>query len=59
MNKDEALMALVPNILLTEARSAQTHLDTLAKLVQQSSCFRLATGRDFDDLPGRLRRLLD
>jgi hypothetical protein len=59
MSKDEALMEMAPNILLTEVQSAQAHLDALAKLVQQSSCYRLETGRDFDDLPERLRRLLD
>jgi hypothetical protein len=59
MNKDEALLELASNVLLTDARSSQAHLDALAALVKQSRCYRLATGRDFDDLPHLLARLLE
>jgi hypothetical protein len=45
---DEALLELVPNVLLTEPASSQAHLDALADLAAASSCWRLETGRDLD-----------
>ena len=49
---------LVPNVLLTHPRAAQRHLDAIAALLAQVRCYRLATGRDFDAITGRLRDLL-
>lgn len=43
-----ALRALAPNVLLTETRSTQAHLDMLAELVRGVPCFSLATGTDLD-----------
>jgi hypothetical protein len=54
----EALLELAPNVLLTDPASSQAHLDTLAGLVRQCACFRLATGRDFDCLADRLGALV-
>ncbi len=58
MEKDDALLELAPNVLLTEAASSQQHLDRLATLVKTCSCYRLAVGRDFDEIPQLLRRLI-
>jgi len=58
MGRDEAFLELTPNILLTNPRASQAHLDVLAALVRQCDCYRLETGRDFDTLPDRLRELL-
>ncbi len=58
MAPHEALLELVPNVLLTEGRSSQQHLDGLGALVRASSCYRLAVGRDFDDIPELLRQLM-
>jgi hypothetical protein len=55
MNRDEALVELAANVLLTDAQSSQAHLDALAQLVRQSRCYRLETGRDF----GALRQILE
>lgn len=44
---DEALVALAPNVLLTDVAASQAHLDALAALVRSTPCFALATGRDF------------
>lgn len=52
----EALLELVPNVLLTEPSSSQAHLDALAALARSSRCYRLATGTDLD---GAVRLLLD
>jgi hypothetical protein len=52
-------MQLVCNIVRTEPRSSQGHLDALAALVRNSRCFRLQTGRDFDRLPALLRSIMD
>ncbi|MGH2389698.1 MAG: hypothetical protein ACRDIE_15970, partial [Chloroflexota bacterium] len=58
MDRDEALLELLPNVLLTEARSTQAHLDALALLVSECACYRLETGSDLDALPSLLRPLL-
>jgi hypothetical protein len=59
MNPDEALLELVPNVLLTEAHSCRAHLDALRGLVTSTPCYRLETGRDFDQLSFRFRELLE
>ena len=51
----DALLELAPNVLLTEPASSQAHLDTLAELVRDVPAHRLATGRDFEVLPGLAR----
>jgi hypothetical protein len=58
MDLDEALLELVPNVLLTEGRSSQAHLDVLAELARQTTCYRLETGNDFDAIPLLLQDLL-
>lgn len=46
IDRGEALLELLPNVLLTEARSSQEHLDALGELVDASRCYRLDTGTD-------------
>jgi hypothetical protein len=58
MDGHEALLEIVPNVLLTEQQSCQKHLGILAELVNQAACYRLDTGRDFDRIPSLLRSLL-
>ncbi|MEA2602876.1 MAG: hypothetical protein QOF89_3868 [Acidobacteriota bacterium] len=58
MDRGEALLELAPNVLLTEPRSAQAHLDALAELVERSECWRLATGTDLDEAVRRVTELL-
>jgi hypothetical protein len=59
LSPPEALLELVPNILLTEPTACQAHLETLARLTNQASCFRLWTGLDFEALPLLLGNLLE
>ena len=59
MDRDEALLELAPNVLLTEPSSSQAHLDALAQLIRESECYRLRTGRDLDALPRLLRGLAE
>ena len=59
MEPDEALLEMVPNVLLTEASSCRAHLDALSGLVASTPCYRLETGRDFDRLSVRFRELLE
>lgn len=56
---DEALLALVSDVLLTEVRSCQDHLAILTELVNQTPCYRLETGQDFDRIPVLMRELLN
>lgn len=59
VDPEQALLELACNILFSEPRSSQAHLDVLAGLIKQCDCYRLETGRDFDTLPDRLRELLN
>lgn len=59
IDRDSALLELVPNILLTEVRSSQAHMEVLSQLVRTSACYRLETGRDFDALGMHLRGLVE
>ena len=59
MPSHEALLELAPNVLLTESRACQEHLDALARLTAETPCYRLATGNDFDALPALLGALLE
>jgi len=54
----EALLELAPNVLLTEPRSSQAHLDVLAELVAASDCYRLDTGTELEEAVGLLGELL-
>ncbi|HEX3552451.1 MAG TPA: hypothetical protein VIA62_04395 [Thermoanaerobaculia bacterium] len=58
MDRGEALLELAPNVLLTEPRSSQAHLDALAGLVERSECWRLATGTDLDGAVRALAELM-
>jgi hypothetical protein len=49
LSREEALLELAPNVLLTDTAGSQQHLNALAGIVAQSNCFRLDTGRDLDD----------
>jgi hypothetical protein len=55
---DEALVELTPNVLLTEGTSSAAHFGVLADLARTCTCYRLDTGRDFDDIVRGLSRLL-
>jgi hypothetical protein len=55
---DEALLELVSNVLLTEARVSQQHLNILTEVARQTRCYRLETGRDFERIPSLLGELL-
>jgi len=58
IHAEEAFREIIANLLLTEARSCQSHLDILTELVRQTPCYRLETGRDFDRIPFLLGELL-
>ncbi len=58
IGSDQALLEIVPNVLLTHAPACQAHLDVLADLVSQVPCFRLDTGRDFARIPSLFRGVL-
>src|SRR6185295_4970218 len=49
LSAPDALLELVPNVLLTDADGSQQHLNALAGLAGQCACYRLDTGRDLDD----------
>jgi hypothetical protein len=59
MARDEALVELAPNVLLTEASSSQAHLNALARLIRASRCYRLSAGRDFEEIVKLMAVLLE
>jgi hypothetical protein len=58
IESDEALLEIVPNVLLTEEHTCQGHLGVLAELVKKTVCYRLDTGQDFSRIPVLLRELM-
>ncbi|HVB33761.1 MAG TPA: hypothetical protein VNJ52_05230 [Patescibacteria group bacterium] len=58
VGSDQALLEIVPNVLLTQPRACQAHLAVLAGLAKQAACYRLDTGRDFDRIPAIFRAVL-
>jgi hypothetical protein len=59
MDGVDATLELAPNILLTQSQACQAHLAALSALTSTTPCYRLWTGRDFDDLPYLMAKLLD
>ena len=59
IESDEALLEIIPNVMLTQPRACQAHLAALADLVKQTRCYRLDTGRDFDRIPKLFREVLE
>ena len=57
LDRGEALLELLPNVLLTEPVSSQAHLDVLGELVDASECYRLDTGTDLPDAVDQLLEL--
>ena len=55
----EALLALVPDMLLTAPAPAQAQLAVLRELVGSCRCYRLATGRDLGEAAATVSSLLD
>jgi hypothetical protein len=58
MDRSEALLGLLSNIIRTDPESSQNHLDALTALVKESNCYRLETGSDVDALPELFREVL-
>jgi hypothetical protein len=58
MRPDQALLELVPNVLLTSPEASQAHLAVLARLTAETPCYRLLLTRDVNALPGLLGELL-
>lgn len=46
LDRDAALVELAPNVLLTEPRSSQAHLDVLGALTESCRCVRVRAGAD-------------
>lgn len=58
MGSTEAFSKLFKQVLIANQRSANEHFHVLARLVDQVRCYRIETGRDFDELPGMIADLL-
>jgi len=58
LSREEALFELAPNVLLTDTAGSQQHLNALAGIISQCTCYRLDTGRDLDDAVAVVRRAM-
>ncbi|MDQ1448706.1 MAG: hypothetical protein QOC79_1677, partial [Actinomycetota bacterium] len=54
----DALRELLPNVLLTDATTSQSHLDVLGQLAREVPSFRLFTGSVLDEVAKTLAPLL-
>jgi hypothetical protein len=58
LDPGEALLRLVPDVLLTEPSATQAHLRAIANLLDQVSCFRLVSGADLERATSYVRELV-
>jgi len=58
LSPEQALLELAPNVLLTDTVASQQHLNALAGIVSQCTCYRLETGRGLDDAVAVVRRAM-
>jgi hypothetical protein len=58
LSRSEALLELMPNILLTEPVSTQAHLDMLGTLVETVPCLTFQVGSDLDAAAACVAELL-
>lgn len=58
ITNDNALLELLPNVILTDRESCEAHVDALEELVRTADCYRLETGQDLAALPALVRELV-
>ena len=58
LDPGEALLRLVPDVLLTDAAATQVHLRTIAALLDQVRCYALRSGTDLERAVGLVRDLI-
>ncbi|AEB12625.1 hypothetical protein [Marinithermus hydrothermalis] len=58
MSRDDALLELLPNVLVTEPVATQAHLDILSELVETSAAYRFEVGTSLEGLSEFLWRLV-
>jgi hypothetical protein len=54
----EALVRLVPDVLLTDAASTRAHLAAVAALLEQVDCYTMRSGADLDQAAALVRERL-
>lgn len=54
----DALLRLVPDVLLTEPAATQAHLETIAALLDQVRCYALRSGTDLERAAALVRELV-
>ena len=58
LDPGEALLRLVPDVLVTEPTSTQAHLGAIAVLLEEVRCYALHSGRDLDRAVELVRELV-
>jgi hypothetical protein len=58
IDRGEALLRLVPDVLLTHAESTQAHVAAIAELLGQVRCYTVRSGRDLEHAAEMIRALV-
>jgi hypothetical protein len=58
MDRGEALLRLVPDVLLTDAASTQGHIEAIAALLGQVRCYAVRSGYDLERAAEMVRELV-
>jgi dihydropteroate synthase len=58
LDPGEALVRLVPDVLLTDAAAAHAHMGAIAALLEQVRCHALRSGSDLEVVADAVRELL-
>jgi hypothetical protein len=58
LDRKDAWLRLVPDVLLTQPAGTQSHLDSLAELLGQVDCYRLESGADLESSAGLMLGVL-
>ncbi len=58
MDRGEALLRLVPDVLMTDQRSTEAHVAAIAELLGQVSCYAVRSGHDLQCAAELVRELM-
>jgi hypothetical protein len=58
LDSGEAMLRLVPDVLLTDPVSTQAHLSAIAALLGQVRCYAMRTGADLDQAVGVVQTVI-
>jgi hypothetical protein len=58
LDRGQALLRLVPDVLMTQRETTQSHIAAIAELLEQTQCYALRSGYDLEQAADQIRALL-